>query len=106
MGWRKIKFQDVERGVIVRIGKLMEDGSYCMATIVKVDPQDAPRRAAWLARPMAYAQAEFDMKSGMLFCETFCVFIDSLVSPFTDVEVFEGQTGVRMALVMAADKLI
>ena len=96
MGWRKIVKEDIQRGTIIRLGNLMRDGSYCMATIIGINKiNDEKYPCVMIARPYAYAHKDFDCKHPMLSAEVFEISIESLLSPSSDVEVFEGRDSVR-----------
>jgi len=86
VGWRKIRREDIRRGVIVRITRL-SDTCYNGATIVGVDGE-----IAYLSRPYIYAHEHFDStKGGLTGVETFSVFLDSMCREGTDIEVYESE---------------
>jgi hypothetical protein len=92
MGWRKIQEDDIERGVIIRIRSLMEDGSYCIATVISLNQATASVK---LARPMAYAHEGWNDRTAFLTEEVFDVSIDRMTTHSSDYEVFEAASGVR-----------
>ena len=95
MGWRKIQKEDIKRGTVIRMGNLMNDGSYCMATIVAVRENEPIWNYVKVARPYVYAHEHFDSNSGLIGSEVFDIGMDKLLNPSTDVEVFQGRDEVR-----------
>lgn len=93
MGWRKIKEKDIQIGTVVRMTKMIDDGSYGMATILLIQG-DLVR----LARPMAYA-TDYGSQQPLLTCEVFEVFVRTLLDPKSDFEVFKGRDDIRKLVV-------
>jgi hypothetical protein len=92
MGWRKIQEDDIERGVIIRIRSIMEDGGYCMATVIFLNQVSSSVK---VARPMAYAHESWNDNTALLTEEVFDVSVDRLIAHDSDYEVFESASGIR-----------
>lgn len=100
MAWRKIQKEDIKRGTVIRLTKLMNDGSFNMATIiseqyVKDGLPDSGIASVKVCRPMCWAHEHFNSTNGMLSGETFEITVDRMLSPESDVEVFQGRDEVR-----------
>jgi hypothetical protein len=100
MGWRKIQKEDIRRGVVIRMNILMSDGAYSMATIIalhynKGHLPDSGISSVSVVRPMCWAHEHFDSRVGLLSGESFNMSVDSLLSPTSDVEVFQGRDSIR-----------
>lgn len=99
MSWRKIKREDLVRGTVIRLNRLMEDGAYCMATIIKsynspVDVDDSEKRVL-VARPYAYAHEHFDARSPLLGSEVLEYTFERILNESSEVEVFQGKDEIR-----------
>ena len=100
MAWRKVQKEDIKRGLVIRMTKLMNDGSFHMATViaekyVKDGLPDSGVSAVTVCRPMCWAHEHFNSRNGMLSGETFDISVDSLTNPDGDYEVFQGRDEVR-----------
>lgn len=100
MAWRKIQKEDIKRGTVIRLTKLQDDGSYNMATIiaehyVKDGLPDSGIASVKVCRPMCWAHEHFNSTNGMLSGETFEISVERMLSPNSDVEVFQGRDEVR-----------
>lgn len=96
MGWRKIKKEDVKRGVLVRHSSMND--FFNDAVIVRVEKIDRKGTSTdWsniiihLARPYAVANENFDCITPFLTCENYCVYLDSMCSEKTVYEVYESE---------------
>lgn len=100
MAWRKVQKEDIKRGTVIRMTKLMDDGSFNMATIIAVHyvkeglPDSGPASVT-VCRPMCWAHEHFNSRNGMLSGETFDISLDRLTNPDGDYEVFQGRDEIR-----------
>lgn len=95
MAWRKIQADDIKRGTIIRMASMMNDGGYCMATIISVNEEDPRYRHVKVARPYVYAHENFNAKDPLMGAEVFAIGHDRLLAPSGDYEVFQGRDGIR-----------
>lgn len=95
MAWRKIQREDIERGVIIRLKKLEDDGAYSVATIVATALDGPLYKHIKVSRPMALAHEHFDSNTGLLQQEVFTIGLTNLLAADSDVEVFQGRDGLR-----------
>ena len=95
MGWRKIQREDIERGVIIRLKKMEEDGAYALATIIATALDGPLYKHIKVSRPMALAHEHFDSNTGLLQQEVFTIGLTNLLAVDSDVEVFQGRDGLR-----------
>jgi hypothetical protein len=93
MGWRKIRKEDVRRGITVRITG-MTDTAYSGATITGVEESGdvcGKTTLVHLSRPMVYAHEHFDTyKGGLIGCENFTIYLSHMCNENTDIEVYES----------------
>jgi hypothetical protein len=75
MAWRQITKEDVKRGVIIRDPRMIESGSYGMATIIST--REVGEKNAWphitVARPYAYAHEHFDANHPLMGAEVYSI---------------------------------
>lgn len=95
MSWRKIQREDIKRGTIIRFRKMMEDGAYCMATIIATSLEGPLYKHIKVSRPMALAHEHFESNTGLLQQEVFSIGLTNLLSPDSDIEVFQGRDNIR-----------
>lgn len=92
--WRKIRKEDIRRGIIIRLGN-MTDTCFNGATIIGVEEKHdigGKYSEVWIARPYVYAHEHFDSSSGGLTgVEVFSIHSDSMCRTDTDIEVYESQ---------------
>jgi hypothetical protein len=92
VGFRKMMYEDCERGVVVRITG-MSDEFYNAATVIGLrEPirHEESHIILILARPYAYAAEHWDSKQPLMGCEVF----DCCFNPeSTDLEVYVNSKG-------------
>lgn len=95
--WRKIEKEDIKRGTIIRMTKMMNDGAYHMATIICTREAEGthPYPHVMVSRPYAYANLDYDSKSPLLGTEVFAYGINKMLGADSDVEVFQGRDEIR-----------
>ena len=96
MSWRKIQKEDIVRGALIRMTSLMNDGAYCMATIISIrniDDETYPH--IQVARPYLYAHKDFNSNGGLMGQEVFDIGMDKLLGQYSDTEVFQGRDNIR-----------
>jgi len=91
MAWRQMILEDVKLGTLVRDTRLMNDGGYCMGTIVSIHMNDSSWKHFKIARPYAYAHKEFNTKQPLLGVEVYPIGTNSMGG----IEVFQGRDGNR-----------
>jgi hypothetical protein len=90
MSWRKIQKEDIKRGTVIRMTKMIEGGSYGMATIICTREAEAPGYPnVKVARPYAYAHEHFDTNQPLVGSEVFSIGMDRILDPKGDYEVFQ-----------------
>lgn len=95
MSWRKVQIDDLKRGTIIRFRRVMDDGGYCMGTIIATSLDGPLYKHVKVSRPMALAHEHFESNTGLLQQEVFTIGVGDLLKPGSDVEVFQGRDGVR-----------
>src|SRR5208337_2698985 len=99
MAWRKMTKEDIKRGTIIKLGNMMDDGGYGLATIISTkDAEDTTYPHVMVARPSAWANEHVNSRSPMLHAEVFDIGIIRLLSPNGDYEVFQGRDSIRTML--------
>ena len=99
MSWRNMKREDIKRGTIIRLGSIENDGGYCMATIISEhSAHDGSASYFVVARPYAYAANGYNSKQPLMGCEVFDISVSSVLSPTSDVQVFQGRDSIRSML--------
>ena len=94
MAWRKIEKKDIQRGVIIRMTRIMDDGGFHTAVIVCTSELEAPGYPnVKVARPYAYAHEHFNTNQPLLGAEVFSIGVDRMTDASSDVEVFEDRNG-------------
>jgi hypothetical protein len=102
MAWRAITKDDIKLGTLVKLGRMIDDGSYGMATIIYV--HDHPERGIegknfWafvkVARPYAYANEGYSSNQPLLGAEVFEIGIKELLSDGCSYQVFQGRDDIR-----------
>lgn len=93
-GWRKIIRDDIERGTIIRMTRLQDDGGYSMATIIGIYEHEENSYVE-VARPYAYGRRDFNEERALLGAEVLPIAISKLLSKDSDVEVFQGRDDIR-----------
>jgi hypothetical protein len=91
MAWRQMILEDVKLGTLVRDTRLMNDGGYCMGTIVSLSVEGPIWKHFKIARPYAYAHKEFSTNQPLLGAEVYPIGLNSMGG----IEVFEGRDGNR-----------
>jgi hypothetical protein len=90
MSWRKLQKDDIKRGTVIRMTKMIEGGGYGMATIICTREVEAPTYPnIRVARPYAYAHEHFDTNQPLLGSEVFSIGVDRLLAAGGDYEVFQ-----------------
>jgi hypothetical protein len=109
--WRKVRKEDVKRGLMIRITGMKDtafNGAVVLGTF-EVKSEWADRVAGFpdytfvrIARPMAYASAHWDSKQPNLHCEVFEMDFDRMCAEDTDIEVYEDSDGKCHYMMLAA----
>ncbi len=91
MGWRKIVRDDIQRGLIIRDNRIINDGGFGM--MIVIGAPDVTHSSVRCSRPMAWAHDHFNSRSALLSEEVVDYPVETLMKG--DYEVFQGRDGVR-----------
>lgn len=87
--WRDCRKEDVKRGLMIRIGN-MADTAFSGATVIAVDEDTGYVR---VARPMAFANVDYNSRQPDIHTEVFEMSIQRMCGANTDIEVYVDRDG-------------
>lgn len=94
--WRKIRREDMQKGLVVRLTNL-SDTPFNGCVVLEHNSTRVPNDHVRLARPQAYASQGIS-RQPLLYAEVFEMSLQSLCATNTDAEVWEGKYGLLTML--------